>query len=72
VEAIADNRAARARAGGAVEQPSVFAHEMLDPSGASLRWLEERGVRVERGCPTWGEDFLSEDELSSAAAATSR
>lgn len=63
MEAIADNRAARARAGGAVEQPSVFAHEMLDPSGASLRWLEERGVRVERGCPTWGEDFLSEDEL---------
>ena len=54
-------RALRARAGKA--EPSVFAHELLDPSGQSLTWLEERGVRVERGCPTWGEDFLSEDEL---------
>jgi D-3-phosphoglycerate dehydrogenase len=54
-------RALRARAGKA--EPSVFAHELLDPSGRSLTWLEERGVRVQRGCPTWGEDFLSEDEL---------
>jgi phosphoglycerate dehydrogenase-like enzyme len=54
-------RALRARARKA--EPSVFAHELLDPSGRSLTWLEERGVRVERGCPTWGEDFLTEDEL---------
>jgi D-3-phosphoglycerate dehydrogenase / 2-oxoglutarate reductase len=62
VEAIVQDRAARARTAGAVESPSVLAHELLDPSGSSLRWLEEQGVRVDRGCPTWGKDFLSEDE----------
>jgi D-3-phosphoglycerate dehydrogenase / 2-oxoglutarate reductase len=54
-------RALDARARGAGR--SVFAHELLDPSGRSLAWLEERGVRVERGCPTWGDAFLTEDEL---------
>ena len=56
-------RAAACRSNGAVENPSVFVHEMLDPSGDSLRWLESKGVRVDRGQPTWGEDFFSEDEL---------
>jgi D-3-phosphoglycerate dehydrogenase len=54
-------RASAARARGA--EHSVFAHELLDPSGSSIAWLEEQGVRVQRGCPTWGDSFLSEDEL---------
>jgi D-3-phosphoglycerate dehydrogenase len=61
VGAARARRAGEARARGA--EHSVFAHELLDPSGSSIRWLEERGVRVERGCPTWGDAFLTEDEL---------
>lgn len=61
VSALKGRRAADAIA--AKLAPSVFVHELLDPSGNSLRWLEERGVRVQRGCPTWGTRFLSEDEL---------
>ena len=38
-------------------------HELLDPSGHSLALLEQNDVRVERGFPTWGDVFLSEDEL---------
>jgi D-3-phosphoglycerate dehydrogenase len=45
------------------QPPNVFVHEMLDPSHESLTWLEERGVDVKRGVPTWGEDFYTEDEL---------
>ncbi|HRI94038.1 MAG TPA: NAD(P)-dependent oxidoreductase [Nocardioides sp.] len=36
---------------------------MLDPSGASLSWLEGKGVQVTRGRPTWEGKFFSEDEL---------
>lgn len=61
VSAEPARRASEARARGA--EHSVFAHELLDPSGRSLAWLEERGVRVQRGCPTWGDTFLTEDEL---------
>ena len=61
VSAARSRRAAAARAAGA--EHSVFAHELLDPSGSSIAWLEERGVRVQRGCPTWGDAFLTEDEL---------
>jgi D-3-phosphoglycerate dehydrogenase / 2-oxoglutarate reductase len=42
---------------------SVFVHEILDPSGSSLAWLEERGVRIDRGLPTWAAAHLSEDDL---------
>ncbi len=42
---------------------SVFVHEILDPTGRSLEWLEERGVSVDRGVTTWGGKFLSEGEL---------
>ena len=54
-------RAVAARRRGA--PAAVFVHELLDPDGASLRWLESRGVQVERGCPTWEGLFLTEDEL---------
>lgn len=43
--------------------PNVFVHELLDPSGESLKWLEAKGVEVKRGVPTWGEVFFSEDQL---------
>lgn len=56
-----EHRAAVARTKGV--EPAVFVHERLDPSGRSLAWLEDRGVRVKRGCPTWGDRFLSEYEL---------
>ena len=56
-----ERRAHQARLRGA--EASVFAHELLDPSGASIAWLEAQGVRVQRGCPTWGDAFLTEDEL---------
>jgi D-3-phosphoglycerate dehydrogenase len=36
---------------------------MLDPSHESLNWLEDRGVDVKRGVPTWGEDFFTEEQL---------
>lgn len=55
-------RAAKALQRG-ISTPTVFVHEMLDPSGRSLSWLEGKGVRVLRGCPTWGGKFLTEDEL---------
>lgn len=44
---------------------SVFVHEMIDPSGDSLRLLEEHGFEVRRGgVPMWRpERFLTEDEL---------
>lgn len=48
-------------------RPRVFVHEMLDPSGESLNWLEGKGVEVKRGVPTWGEVFFSEDELIEAS-----
>jgi len=65
VGAAPARRAAEARAGGA--EHSVFVHELLDPSGQSLAWLEAHGVRVRRGCPTWGDAFLTQDELIEAA-----
>jgi D-3-phosphoglycerate dehydrogenase / 2-oxoglutarate reductase len=61
VASATSRRALEARERG--DAPSVFVHEMLDPSGASLAWLEQQGVKVERGCPTWGTKFLTEDEL---------
>lgn len=42
---------------------SVFVHEILDPTGRSLDYLEERGVTVVRGEPTWAAAHLDEDEL---------
>ncbi|MBF4766212.1 phosphoglycerate dehydrogenase [Nocardioides agariphilus] len=42
---------------------SVFVHEILDPSGRSLTWLEEQGVRVVRGEETWAASHLDEDAL---------
>ncbi|MGD9958067.1 phosphoglycerate dehydrogenase [Nocardioides sp.] len=42
---------------------AVLVHEILDPSGDSLTWLEDRGVRVDRGVTTWSAETLSEDEL---------
>jgi D-3-phosphoglycerate dehydrogenase len=42
---------------------SVFVHEILDPSGRSLTWLEEQGVRVVRGEETWAAAHLDEDAL---------
>lgn len=53
---------ARIRAAASRER-SVFVHEILDPTGASLQWLEERGVRVQRGVTTWSAATLSEDDL---------
>lgn len=41
----------------------MFVHEILDPTGESLAWLEERGVRVVRGVTTWSADTLTEDDL---------
>jgi D-3-phosphoglycerate dehydrogenase len=61
VEADNRHRARDARARGV--KPAVFVHELLDPSGASLRLLEGQGFAVQRGCPTWGGSFFSEDEL---------
>ena len=42
---------------------AVFVHEILDPSGQSLHWLEEQGVQVDRGVTTWSAETFSEDEL---------
>jgi D-3-phosphoglycerate dehydrogenase len=41
----------------------VFVHEILDPSGRSLTWLEEQGVDVVRGEETWAGGHLNEDVL---------
>lgn len=57
------------RVAAALQQDrSVFVHEILDPSGRSLRWLEERGVKVQRGIETWSGSRLSETELIAGAS----
>jgi D-3-phosphoglycerate dehydrogenase / 2-oxoglutarate reductase len=48
-----------------MDMMNVFVHELLDPSGHSIEWLESRGVAVTRGHPTWVNppQTFSEQEL---------
>lgn len=49
--------------------PAVFVHEQIDPTGASLAWLEERGVRVRLGSAMWRvpPESLSEEQIVAGA-----
>jgi D-3-phosphoglycerate dehydrogenase / 2-oxoglutarate reductase len=46
----------------------LFVYDRIDPSDASLDWLEQNGIRVTRGHALWQNAYrYSEDEVISAA-----
>jgi len=47
----------------------VFVFESIDPTGESVRWLEEKGLDVTYGRTMWSKDFqrFTESEIISAA-----
>lgn len=61
---MTSDRIARSRSRPA----SVYVHEILDPTGQSLEWLADRGVKVERGVTTWSGQRLDEDEIIARGA----